>query len=55
MEESIAQRPSTQQPPHIKASKHDAMADAVNNSVRRHVASPLGLDVADAGLSKFRK
>ena len=52
---SITQRPTTQQPPHIKAFKHDAMADTINNSVRRYATSPLGLTVAVTDPAEFRQ
>ena len=51
---SIAQRPITQRQHIPRPSKHDAMADRLNNSVRSHAASPPDLAVAAIDPSEFR-
>ena len=55
MPKTNAQASTTQQPPHIKASKHDAVVHKLNNSVRGHVTSTPGLAVAATGPAGFRK
>ena len=55
MQKSIAQRPTTQRQRISRPFKYDVITQTVNNSVRRHAMSALGLDIAGAGLSKFRK